>query len=449
MRRENNHHNLTEGSILKKMMLFFMPLLLGSILQQLYTTVDAIIIGNFSGKVGLAAIDSVASLLRLPVNFFIGISTGATILISQYYGANLRQKVQETIHTSVAFSIVGGLFLSVIGILIAPACVEFLEVPEELKVYSVSYMRIMFGGLFVSLLYNVTSGISRALGNSKTPFYALAVATASNIILDLLFILGLKMGVEGAALATVISQGISAFLMILSLRKLPYDMRLFIRKISIKKESLQSMLRLGLPVGLQSSLYPIANMLLQSSINMLGTDTIASWALTGKLDLVIWVGAESFYSAISTLVAQNYGARKMDRIRKGIRFGLILNVSFVIFISAILFFFTGTLSKIFISAEDYDIIDQTVYMMRFLSPLYFLVVIGESLASAIRGSGETLVPMILSLIATCVLRVIWVIFVVPTNHTMTTIMISYPLSWMVSVILYGCYYYHYQKKHFY
>lgn len=441
-------HDLTRGSIVKKMVLFFLPLLLGSILQQLYTTVDAIIIGNFSGKMGLAAIDSVASLLRLPVNFFMGISTGATILIGQYFGAALKEKVQVTIHTSITFGILGGLLLSVIGILVAPYCVELLEVPQELQVYSTSYMRVMFGGLFVSLIYNIASGISRALGNSKTPFYALAVATVLNILLDLLFIVVFDMGVAGAALATVLSQAVSAILMVLSLTKLPYDMRFFFSHLGIKKDSLMRMIRLGLPVGFQASLYPIANMLIQSNINQLGTDTIAAWALTGKLDLLIWVGAESFYSAISTFVAQNYGAGHLGRIRKGVRFGLLLNMGFVILISAVLFFFSGTLAKIFISPEDYDILPQMVYMMRFLAPLYFLVVIGDSFGAAIRGSGETLIPMILSLLATCVLRVLWVLFVVPSSHNMRTIMLSYPISWAASVLLYSIYYYHYQKKHF-
>ena len=447
MKTGNQNRDLTQGVIWSELLLFFLPILAGSLFQQLYTTVDAVIVGQFAGKTGLAAIDSVYNLLKLPVNFFVGLSTGATIIISQFFGAREKRELSKAVHTAVAFAFAGGLILSVLGIMTAPYCLGLLDVPEEIFSLTLSYVRIYFGGLAVSMLYNIGAGILRALGNSKTPFYFLIVSGTVNVVLDFLFVGLFRWSVAGAALATVLAQSVSAALVLGALIKTDADWKLRLQKVGFHRSVLKSIFVTGLPIGFQSSLYPIANMMIQASVNGTGTDNIAAWALCGKLDFLIWLAVDSLAAAISTFVAQNYGAKHYARARQGVRSGLGMTLAIVAAVSALLFFCCEPLGKLFINQEDHDIIPLLGQLMRFLSPLYILYVFGEVFSGAIRGTGETLRPMLLTLLGTCASRILWILLVVPSHRTMRMIICRYPVSWLLTAIAFTVFYHLFKERH--
>jgi putative MATE family efflux protein len=431
-------YDLTEGNILKKLTLFFLPILAGSLFQQLYTTVDAIIVGQCAGKDALAAIDAIYSLTKLPVNFFVGLSTGATIIISQYLGAKDSEKLSMAAHTAVAFAFAGGLLLSIAGVLLSPVCLRLLKVPAEIYSYALSYARIYFAGMAVSMTYNIGAGILRAVGNSKTPFYILIAASTANVLLDLLFVGVFRWHTAGAAFATVLSQLLSAVLVIAALVKTDLPCRILCKNIRFHKPIAQKIFLLGLPVGAQSSVYPISNMMIQSNINSFGTNAIAAWAICGKLDFLIWLIVDSFASAIATFVAQNFGARLYDRAKNGTLVCLGISLVCVCAISAALYFFCGPLGRLFI--RDDEVITLSIYLMRFLAPFYFMYIGGEILSGAIRGMGETFKPMVLTLLGTCACRVAWVLFVVPLQPTLKMVIWSYPVSWIVTSLSFIVFY---------
>jgi putative MATE family efflux protein len=437
-------YDLTEGNIWKKLILFFLPILGGSLFQQLYTTVDAVIIGQFAGKDALASIDAIYNLTKLPVNFFIGLSTGATIIISQYLGAKDNEKLSMAVHTAVAFAFTGGLLLSMAGILLAPACLHLLRVPEEIYNYTLSYARIYFAGMAIAMTYNIGAGILRAVGNSKTPFYFLIAANITNVLLDILFVGVFRWHTAGAAFATVLSQLLSAILVITALLKTNFPCCMVWKKIHFHKPIVQKIFLLGLPVGAQSSLYPISNMMIQSNINAFGTNSIAAWAVCGKLDFLIWLTVDSFGSAISTFVAQNYGARLYGRARSGVLICSGITLIFVFAGSTVLYLGCGPMGRLFIS--DNEVIGLSIRLMRFLAPLYFLYIGGEVLSGAIRGTGETFKPMILTLLGTCAFRILWILFVVPRQPVLKMVILSYPVSWFVTSLSFIVFYQIHKSK---
>lgn len=440
--------DLTQGIIWRQLLLFFIPILAGSIIQQLYTTLDAVIVGQFAGKTGLAAIDSVYNLLKLPVNFFVGLSTGATIIISQLFGGLKERELSRATHTAAALALVGGVILSITGILIAPCCLRMMAVPDDIFSLTLSYVRIYFGGMLFSLLYNVGAGILRAVGDSQTPLYVLVAACITNVVLDLLLVGVFQWSVAGAALSTVAAQLLSAVLVLAALARTKNACRLDLSQLKFHRDMLKPIFKVGLPVGLQSSLYPIANMMIQASINSTGTDNIAAWALCGKLDFLIWLIADSLAAAVATFVAQNYGAKKYVRIRKVVWTGLGMTAGMVGLIAAVLFFRSGSLGKLFINAADYNILPLMEQLMHFLAPLYFLYVFGEVFSGAIRGAGETLKPMVLTLIGTCATRILWILLVVPENPTVMVIIGSYPASWLLTGIFFTVFYLRFRVKKF-
>ncbi|HWS30872.1 MAG TPA: MATE family efflux transporter [Clostridia bacterium] len=438
--------DLTQGAIVKTLLLFFLPIFLGGLFQQLYTMADAVVIGQFAGKQGLAAIDSVYNLIKLPINFFMGLSTGATILISQYFGRRSEEELNKTVHTAVAFALAGGLLLSAAGVVFAPQFLRLLKVPEDIFATALSYVRIYFGGLSVSMLYNVGAGILRAVGDSKTPLFVLIISSVVNTATDLLFVGLFRWGAGGAALSTVLAQLVSAALVIRALIKTPLGCRLIPSHIKIHAPILRSILKVGLPIGLQASLYPIANMIIQSNINRMGTDSIAAWALCGKLDFFLWVAIDALATAVSTFAAQNYGANLIARVRKGLRAGLIMTLLVVFVLSAALYFWSEPLGKLFIKSEDYGILPLVGKLMRFLAPLYFLYVFGELLAGGIRATGESFMPMLITLFGTWACKILWVLFVVPQDRSLFTVVASYPVSWLITSTLFAVYYAFFRRK---
>ena len=313
-------NQITEGVIWKQLLLFFFPILFGTFFQQLYNTTDAVIVGNFVGKEALAAVGGpAATLINLLVGFFIGLSSGSTVIISQYYGAGNKDDVKKAVHTSIALSLASGAVIMALGLLFSRPALQAMNTPLEILELSTVYMRIYFLGVIPALIYNIGSGILRAVGDSKRPLYFLILSCIANIILDIFFVVVLKLGVAGVAIATSLSQVISAVMVIWALVKAEDSYRLYLREIRFSPFFLRNIIRIGLPAGLQSSMYSVSNLIVQSSINSFGTDTVAAWTAYGKVDGIFWMIMGAYGVAITTFAGQNFGAGKYDRIRKSVR----------------------------------------------------------------------------------------------------------------------------------
>ena len=429
--------NLTEGKIWKVMLKFILPIFLGTLFQSLYNTIDAIIVGRFAGKETLAAIESVLNFHRLPVSFFVGLSSGATIIISQYFGANKKEDVSKASHTAMLFAMLGGLLLSIISCTVSPFFVKLIKVPEEILYQAQIYTIICFSGIVAAMIYNIGSGILRALGDSRTPFYILIVSNILNIVLDLILVIVFKLGVVGVGMATLISEIVSAILVFIILINTNLDCRIYINKIHFYKKYIKEIFRFGLPIGVQSVLYPISNTIIQSSINIFGVNSIAAWAVSGKLDFLIWTISDAFSITVSTFVAQNYGAEKHQRARDGIKAALLMVMVVIFIISFILYFYSQPLSYFLIS--DKDIVNLTSKILKLIAPLYFIYVIGDVLSGAIRGIGDTFNPMIINIFGICVCRILWVFFVVPLNPTFFMVLYGFIVSWIITTLMYTVY----------
>lgn len=431
-------NGITEGIIWKQLLFFFFPILVGTFFQQLYNTIDAIIVGQYVGKEALAAVGSTGSLINLLVGFFVGLSSGATVIIAQFFGARDDESVSKAVHTSIALSIVGGAIIMVIGIIFAPSCLKAMGVPSDIMHYAVDYTRIYFIGMIASLIYNMGSGILRAIGDSKRPLYFLIISCFVNIILDALFVIAFKMNVVGVGIATVISQIVSAILTMMVLMRTSQSYKLYLRKIRFYREILNRIITIGLPAGLQSVMYSVSNIIIQSNINAFGTDTIAAWAAYGKIDSLFWMAMGAFGVSITTFVGQNFGAKKFDRVKKSVVVCLKMAMGVSIALSVVLFFFGGTFSQLF--TNDAAVINKSSEIIRFLTPFYFTYVCVEILSGAIRGTGESLKPMILTCLGICVLRVVWILVIVPLYPSFTMVTVSYPVTWAATSILFIIYY---------
>ena len=431
------NNNLTEGKIWKVMLKFVLPIFLGTLFQSLYTTIDAIIIGRFAGKDAFAAIESVLNFQRLPITFFVGLSSGATIIISQYFGAKRKEDISKASHTTILFAIVGGLLLSVLSCILSPFFIRLIKVPEEIFYQAQIYTIICFSGIMVSMIYNIGSGILRALGDSKTPFYILIVSNILNIILDLILVVVFNLGVIGVGMATLIAQIASAILIFIILLRTKLDCKIYINKIRFYKKYLKEIFRLGLPIGVQSVLYPISNTIIQSSINTFGVNSIAAWAISGKLDFLIWTVSDAFSVAISTFVAQNYGAKKHQRARDGIKIALSMSMVAIFVISFILYFYNKPLAYFLI--KDKNIVDLTSEVIHLIAPLYFMYVIGDVLSGAIKGTGNTLHPMVINIFGICICRILWIFLIVPLNPTFFMVLYGFIVSWIITALMYIVY----------
>ncbi|MDD2232511.1 MAG: MATE family efflux transporter [Sphaerochaetaceae bacterium] len=433
--------DLTEGVIWKQVLLFFLPVFLGSLFQQLYTATDAVIIGHFAGKEALASIESTTVLCRMFVNFFVGVSSGATVVISQYFGAKRSESLSDAIHTAMAFAIAAGAFISVVCTVLTPNLLEIMNIPPEIKQRSITYARVFFSGSLVSLIYNMGTGILRAIGDSRTPFKYLVVSCILNIILDCLFVIVFKWGVFGVAIATVIAQGVSAVLILAKLHSLAGPCRMDFRKLRFNGTELGKIIKVGLPIGLQGLAYSATNIIIQSTLNAFGTDTIASWGIYGKIDSLVWMILEGFGIASSTFVAQNYGAGKTDRVRKSIGTCLRLSVAFSAGYGILLVFLSRYFAMIFITDEN--VIDLCCWMVSIIAPFYWTYSFSEVLSGAIRGTGQSIGPMLLTMVGTCLFRIIWMFTVVPNHpNDLLPVVVLYPITWILTSLMFIAYYFH-------
>ena len=312
------YNGITEGVIWQQLLIFFFPILLGTFFQQLYNTADAMIVGKFVGKEALSAVGgTTGTLINLLVGFFVGVSSGASVVVSQYYGAKQGDYVKKAVHTSLCVAIIGGVALLVIGEIFTPIALRAMGAPEEIMGYSVIYLRIYFLGTIGNLIYNMGAAILRAVGDSKRPLYFLIASCFTNIFLDLLFVVVFHMNVAGAAIATIISQYLSAFLVITRLLRTTDSYKLDVKALKVDMKILRKVVKIGLPAGLQSMMYSISNVLIQANINSFGTDTIAAWAVFGKIDGLFWMTMDAMGIAVTTFSGQNFGADKLDRVKNG------------------------------------------------------------------------------------------------------------------------------------
>ena len=433
-------NQITEGVIWKQLLIFFFPIVIGTFFQQIYNTADSIVVGRFVGKEALAAVGgSVNQIVNLVVEVFVGLTSGASVIVAQFYGAKDKKNLNKTLHTSYAFGIVTGFVVAVVGLLVTNTVLELMKTPQELMADSRLYLHIYFCGMIFNIIYNMGASILRAVGDSRRPLYVLMVTCGLNIVLDILLVVIFRLGVMGVAIATVSCQGISSILVTEMLMKEHPLFQLKLREIRFYRVSLNSVLRIGIPAALEATMYTIANLIIQVFVNELGTDTVAAWGTFAKIDAVYWMVVNAFGISITTFVGQNYGAGKVKRMRKSVGICLGMSYAGAILVSGVLYALAGPLYRLF--TTDENVVRIGVDMMHFLLPSYFMYVVIGILSGALRGAGRVLVPMLLTCGGVCLIRIVWMFGVFPGHPGINTIMLSYPVSWGITAVLFIIYYF--------
>lgn len=432
---KNNKNTLlmTQGNIWKLLITFSIPLIIGNLLQQMYNTADSIIVGNFVGSNGLAAVGSGTALINLIIAFAQGASVGAGVVVSQYIGADKKDKIKISVHTSICISIILGLILSLLGIFASPSLLIMMKTPKVVLKSSILYLQIYCGGLIFNVIYNMATGILNAAGNSKKPLVYLAIASFTNIILDLLFIKIFKLGVMGAAIATDISQAISCILAIGYLLKVKSDYKLYIKDLKINKETAVKIIKIGLPTAIQNMVISFSNVLVQSSVNAYGATAMAGYAAYLKIDGFNILPVLSISMAVTTFTGQNVGANRLDRVKKGMYSSLIMVLVYTVFIGAVLLIFSHQVLGLFTHSAQVIMYGQLA--MKYFCPYYFLLGILNVFAGTVRGAGKGIPPMIILLFSMCIFRILWIKIALPFYSSIDGVFILYPISWLVGAIL--------------
>lgn len=429
---------LTEGPIGRKILAFAFPLFLGNLFQQLYNTADSLIVGNFIGSDALAAVSSSGSLIFLMVGFFNGISVGAGVVIARYFGARDRAGVERAVHTTVAFGIVSGIALTVIGILFTPFILRLMGTPEDVLPSSVLYFRVYFCGSVAFVLYNVFVGILQSVGDSRHPLIYLIISSVVNVLLDLVFVAVLRLGVGSAALATVISQFLSAALCIKRLTRSQEEYRIVIKNIRFDLPMLRQVIQNGLPTGLQNSIIAFANVVVQSNINAFGKMAVAGCGSYSKIEGFGFLPINCFVMALTTFISQNLGAREYDRAKKGARFGILCSITIAELIGLIIYLSAPVLVSAFNS--DPEVVSFGVAQAHTVTLFYFLLAYSHCLAAIFRGAGRSAVPMLVMLACWCIIRVSYITVIVRFIPVINVIFWAYPLTWTLSSIVFTVYF---------
>ncbi len=439
MRSAASQNAILTGSIPRQLILFFLPIWFGTLFQQLYNTADTLIVGNFVGTGALAAVGATGAFVQLLVGVFVGLCSGAGVVVAQSYGAGDTEAVDRQVHTALFMAVLGGAVLTVLGLLSSRLVLVWMDTPPEILDQAALYLQIYFLGMIPQFIYNMGTNILRAVGDSKRPLYFLIIASLVNIVLDILFVAGFHWGVAGAAIATVISQVASAVLTLRCLagsNGMPWH--LSVRKVRADAAVLRDICRIGLPSAAQSALYSVSNIVIQASINAFGTTAVAAWSVYGKIDFLFWMTVSSFGIAITTFAGQNFGARQYERVRRGTRICLGMTAAATIGISLVLYPAAELLFRLF--SQDGAVIAQGVQMMHFLVPAYITYFCIEILSGALRGCGDVRVPTLITVFGVCGLRIVWLLAVVPRVHTILMVEASYPITWALSSLLFIVYY---------
>ena len=432
IRQRPDVNGITEGVIWKQLLLFFFPIVLGTFFQQLYNTADAIIVGKAVGKEALAAVGgSTGTLINLLVGFFVGLASGASVIIAQLFGARRAQDVSRAVHTTIALALSSGALLTAVGLLCAGGILELMGTPQEVMACALPYLNIYFLGMIPQLVYNIGSGVLRAVGDSRRPMLFLICAALTNIVLDILLVLGLNLGVRGAAIATVLSQVVSAVLILVSLRHAQPVYR-------FHGDMLARIVRIGLPAGLQSVMYSLSNMIIQASVNGFGTDVMAAWTAYGKIDGLYWMMVSAFGVSITTFAGQNFGARRYDRMRRSVRVCLGMAAGVTVFMTALILAVGRPMLGMF--TDDAHVVEMGMSIIRLIVPTWITYLCIEILSGAMRGAGDSLMPTLMTLTGVCLMRVFWVTVVVPRMHQLPVLLLSYPITWVITSCMFIVYY---------
>ena len=429
---------MTEGVIWKEILLFSIPLLLGNLFQQLYNAVDSVVVGNYIGAQALAAVGSSAPVINLLVSFFMGLAVGAGVIISRYFGARKKEELHIAVHTSLALTFAAGLVMTLIGVLISPYVLQWVGTPSDVMESSVLYLRIYFLGILSVMVYNMGSGILRAVGDSRNPLYFLIVSSVTNIILDMLFVIVFHMGIAGVGWATLIAQTISAVLTMLLLMRTKEEYQVKLKHIRFHKHMLYEIVRLGLPSGLQNAIVSFSNVIVQSNINAFGSLAMAGCGSYTKIDGFAILPVMSYSMALTTFTGQNMGAKKYDRVKQGAKTGILMSVITIVCISALLLILGPNVLAIFY--RDPTVINYGLYMMHVLAPGYIFLAISHAFNGIIRGAGITTVPMIVMVTCWCGLRMAWILTSVPLFHDIGVVFMGWPLTWIASALWLFLYY---------
>ena len=431
--------DMTQGTIWKHLLAFALPLMIGNLFQQLYNTVDSIVVGQFVSKQALAAVGSTTSIINMLVGFFSGVSVGAGVIISQRFGAKDPEGVHKAVHTTISLTLIIGLIGTVVGIVLAPIMLTLMKTPQDVFVEAKAYLQIYFGGISGLMLYNMGSGILRAVGDSRRPLYFLVFSSCVNIVLDLLFVLGFHMGVEGVAYATIIAQFSSAALIYFTLYRTHDVHRFQPKKLRIYPEMVRSIIRVGLPAGLQQALTSFSNVFVQGYINSFGTNCVAGWSCYHRIDQFILLPMQSISMASTTFVGQNIGHRDLERTEKGIRTAVMLSIVVTGILIGLVVIFCAPLIKIF--NDDPGVVEYGVMFIRLISPFYLIICINHIYAGALRGAGDAKAPMFIMLFSFVLFRQLYLAIGTQFINTEWFVGLGYPAGWAMCSTLQLLYYY--------
>lgn len=425
--------DMCSGPLAGKILLFYFPLMLSGILQLLFNAADIAVAGQFAGNEALAAVGSTSSLTNLLVNLFIGLSVGANVLVARFYGAGQTDELKSMVQTAVVTSVIGGIILVFVGFFVSKPALNLMGTPADVIAHSVLYMRIYFVGMPFMMAYNFGAAVLRAVGDTRRPLYYLSIAGVVNVLLNLLFVIVFRMGVAGVAVATVISQAISAFLVLRCLIKTDSVYRLELKGMRIAGDKLVKMIQIGVPAGLQGALFSISNVLIQSSVNSFGKIAMAGNTAGSNLEGFVYTAMNAFHQASISFCGQNYGAMKYKRVAKA----LFICLGFVTVVGLVMgsgaYFFAGTLLKLY--SPDPEVISYGILRMSYICIPYCLCGMMDVMVGGLRGMGYSIMPMIVSLTGACLFRVVWIYTVFQQHRTLECLYISYPISWALTFLV--------------
>lgn len=429
---------MTQGVIWKQILYFAVPMAIGLLFQQLYNTVDTIVVGQFVGKEALAAVGSTGSIINMLVGLCAGLSTGASVIISQCYGAHDNERLHDAVHTTIVLTFILCVIATVVGLAIVPAMLRLMDTPDDVIDLARVYLNIYFAGVTGLLIYNMGSGILRAVGDSRRPLYFLCFSALTNIVLDLLFVIQFKMGVAGVAYATIISQFLSALLVLYTLTRTDAAYGIQWKHLRINRGMLGRIMAVGFPSGIQQAITSFSNVFVQSYINYFGSACMAGWSSYNKLDAYILIPVQSIALAATTFVGQNYGANQLERARKGVRQTLLMSLTVTVLLSVLVIFCARPLLRLF--TPDQEVIDYGVRFITLISPFYFTICFNQIYSGALRGVGNANAPMVIMLLSFVAFRQIYLFTNRMLGNSFVGMSLAYPMGWVVcSALLIICY----------
>ena len=439
LRKSRKDVDMTHGNITKHIISFALPLLAGNLFQQLYNTVDTWVVGNYVSNEAFSAVGTVGPIFNMLIGFFMGLSSGAGVVISQYYGAGRHEMVQDAVHTAIMMTLVLAVVFPGLGIFMVPYMLKLMNMPPEVIPEATTYLTIIFGGVVGMMIYNIGSGILRAVGDSQRPFYFLVICAVMNTLLDLLFVLGFGMGVEGVALATVLSQCVSALLVMIVLIRSDNCIKFSFRKLRIHWDMLKKTISVGIPASIQMCITSFSNIFVQSYINYFGADCMSGWTAYNKIDMLLFLPMQSIALASTTFVGQNLGKNQIDRAKKGVRNSILLAVGSTLIMMVPVVIFASPIVS-FLNNKP-EVVEYGTLLVRWLTPFYVLCCFNQIYSGALRGAGISRPPMIIMLISFVAFRQVYLFAMSRICNEIIPIAMSYPAGWLLSSILTTVYFY--------